>query len=167
MTFSIHDASLPVFARGLSILSTLIDKGEAHARENGIAPSAYVETRLAPDMLNLAGQVQRASDTAKFAAARLTGREAPSFADEETTFDELRERCAKTIAFLGTVPAAAFAGSETREITFGGRMKTVLPGSRYLVLFALPNFFFHVTTAYDILRHRGVPLSKMDYLGSF
>ena len=166
MSLSIHDASVPVLTRGLTILSALLDKGEAHARETGVMPSSYVEARLAPDMLTLAGQVQRASDTAKFAAARLTGTEAPPFSDDEATFDQLRERCARTIAYLNSVPRAAFEGSETRDVSFGGGAnRATLPGDRYLLQFALPNFFFHVTTAYDILRNKGVPLGKRDFLG--
>ena len=167
MSLSLYDASVPVFRRGLTILPVLLDKAEAHAAETGVTLASYVEARLAPDMLTLAGQVQRASDTAKFGASRLTGRDAPSFADEETTFDQLRERCARTIAFLDTVAPADFEGSAARSISFGGTPKWTLPGDRYLVQFALPNFFFHVTTAYGILRHSGVPVGKRDYLGAF
>lgn len=138
-----------MLTRGLTILSTLLDKAEAYAAESGTVPASTIEARLAPDMLTLAGQVQRASDTAKFAAARLTGTDAPSFADDETTFDQLRERCAKTIAYLRTVAPSAFKDSEARTITFGGGAnRWTLPGDRYLLQFALPNFFFHVTTAY-------------------
>ena len=166
MTLSMYDASVPVLTRGLTILSALLDKGEAHGAETGAASSSTIEARLAPDMLTLAGQVQRASDTAKFAAARLTGTDAPSFADEETTFGQLRERCARTVAYLHDVPSAAFESSEARTVTFGGGAnKWTLPGDRYLLQFALPNFFFHVTTAYNILRHAGVPVGKRDYLG--
>jgi hypothetical protein len=168
MTLAIHAAAVPVLTRGLTILSTLLDKGEAHARESGGDPLALLASRLAPDMLTLAGQVQRASDTAKFAVARLTGAEAPSFADEEASFDELRERCARTSAYLQSIAPAAFDGSETRMVSFGGGANQwTLPGDRYLLQFALPNFFFHVTTAYDILRHVGVPVGKRDYLGRF
>jgi uncharacterized protein len=168
MPLTLYDASIPVFTRGLTILSTLLDKAEAHASETGAAPESYVEARLAPDMLTLAGQVQRASDTAKFGGARLTGTQAPSFADTETTFDQLRARCADTIAYLGTLPPDAFAGRETQAVTFGGgAFQQTLSADRYLLQFALPNFFFHVTTAYDILRHRGVPVGKRDYLGPF
>jgi uncharacterized protein len=167
VSLSIHDLCVPVLVRGLSVLSTLLDKGEAHARASGREPADLVEARLAPDMLTLAGQVQRASDTAKFAVARLAAVDAPPFADEETRFDQLRERCARTIAFLRSVEAGAFAGSESRPITFGGANKVTLAGDRYLLQFALPNFFFHVTTAYDILRHEGVPVGKRDYLGPY
>ena len=163
MPISMFDASIPVFIRSLTVLSDLLDKGERHA---GLAGVDLVAARLAPDMLTLAGQVQRASDSAKFGAARLTGTEAPSFADDETTFDALRERCAKTISYLRGFTPDAFADSETRSVTFGGAAsKRTLPGQAYLLSFALPNFFFHVTTAYDILRHEGVPIGKLDYLG--
>ena len=166
MSLAMFDATVPVLVRGLTIVTSLLDKGEAHALESGLDPSSYVQARLAPDMLTLAGQVQRASDTAKFAASRLTGTQAPSDPDDEGTFAQLRERCARTVAFLGTVPAAAFDGSATRTITFGGGAnKWTLPGDCYLLQFALPNFFFHVTTAYDILRNKGVPVGKRDFLG--
>ena len=118
-------------------------------------------------MLTLGGQVQRASDTAKFAAARLTGTDGPGFSDDETTIEALKARCAKTIAYLESVPQEAFEGAEQRSITFGGQTKTTLPGEAYLLGFVLPNFFFHVTTAYDILRHSGVPVGKRDYLGPY
>ena len=168
MSLTLYEATVPVFTRGLTILSILLDRAEAHASESGKVASSYVAARLAPDMLTLAGQVQRASDTAKFGAARLTATEAPSFADEEATFDQLRARCAKTIAYLGTVAPAAFEASDTRAVTFGGGAnKQTLPADRYVLQFALPNFFFHVTTAYDILRHEGVPVGKRDYLGAF
>lgn len=166
MPLSMYQASIPVLVRGLGILSTLLGKGGAHADAGGPDRETIVAARLAPDMLPLSGQIQRASDTAKFAAARLTGIEGPSFPDEETTLDELQARCSKTIAYLETVGLDAFEGSETRQITFGGgATKTTLPGDAYLLHFALPNFFFHVTTAYDILRHVGVPIGKLDYLG--
>jgi hypothetical protein len=168
MSLTLYEASVPVFTRGLTILSSMLDKAEAHASGNGVAIASYIEARLASDMLTLAGQVQRASDTAKFGAARLTATEAPSFADEEVTLDQLRERCAKTVAYLGTFAAGSFEGGDTRAVTFGGGAnKQTLPGNRYLLQFALPNFFFHVTTAYDILRHKGVPVGKRDYLGPF
>ncbi len=111
-------------------------------------------------------QIQRASDSAKGAGARLTGTDNPSFADEETTFAELQERIAKTVSFLKGLDAKAFEGSDSREVKINVRRAPVsLPGQDYLLKFALPNFFFHVTTAYDILRHRGVDVGKMDYLG--
>lgn len=167
MPLSMYQASVPVLTRGLGVLSDLLRKGEAHAREAGLDPASIVGARLAPDMLTLAGQVQRASDTAKFTAARLTEEAGPSFADDEATLADLQERCARTAAYLEAIRSEAFEGSETRMITFGGgAQKTTLPGDAYLLGFALPNFFFHVTTAYDLLRHVGVPLGKTDYLGT-
>ena len=165
MPISMFDASVPVFVRGLAVLSDLLAKGERHA---ALAEADLVGARLAPDMMTLAGQVQRASDTAKFGAARLTGRAAPSFADDEATFAALRDRCARTIAYLRGFAPDAFAGSEARTVSFGGGASgRTLPGDAYLLSFALPNFFFHVATAYDILRHEGVPIGKRDYLGPY
>lgn len=166
MPLSMYQASIPVLTRGLGVLSDLLTKGEAHAREAGLDPASMVATRLAPDMFPLSGQVQRASDTAKYAAARLSGGSGPSLADEEVTFEDLRLRCTRTVSYLETITPEALEGSEEREITFGGgALKATLSGDAYLLTFALPNFFFHVTTAYDILRHLGVPLGKIDYLG--
>src|SRR3954465_2226625 len=164
MSLTLYDASIPVFTRGLTILSTLLDKAEAHASETGAAPESYVEARLAPGTLTPGGQEGRAPHTPKIRGARRAGTQAPSFAGTETTFDQLRARCADTIAYLGTLPPDAFAGRETQAVTFGGgAFQQTLSADRYLLQFALPNFFFHVTTAYDILRHRGVPVGKRDY----
>lgn len=166
MPLSMYQASIPVLTRGLGVLSDLLAKGEAHAHDAGLDPATVVAARLAPDMFPLSGQVQRASDTAKYAAARLTGGSGPSLADEETTFEDLRLRCTRTVSYLETIAPEALEGSEAREITFGGgALKATLSGDAYLLTFALPNFFFHVTTAYDILRHLGVPLGKIDYIG--
>lgn len=118
MSYSVYDVSIPVLVRGLTILSALLDKGAAHAQQHNIDPVFLPNARLAPDMLTLAGQVQRASDTAKFAAARLSGIEAPSFADEEATFEQLKDRCAKTITYLQSVERTALEAGETRQITF-------------------------------------------------
>ena len=167
MPLSMYQASVPVMVRGLNVLVSLLGTGASHAEASGQSPTSLVEARLAPDMLTLAGQVQRASDTAKFAASRLTGETAPSFADDEVTIAQLQQRCAATVGFLQTIRPEAFEGAETRSVTFGGRDKTTLSGDAYLLSFALPNFFFHVTTAYDILRHSGVAIGKRDYLGAF
>lgn len=119
-------------------------------------------------MLTLAGQVQRASDTAKASAARLSGEAAPSFADEETSIEDLQARIAKTIAYLETIGPEAMEGSDAREIEmFAGENRRVFRGDDYLLSFAIPNFFFHVTTAYDILRHVGVPVGKRDFLSPY
>ncbi|HVK91440.1 MAG TPA: DUF1993 domain-containing protein [Mycoplana sp.] len=168
MTLSMHRLSVPVFVRGLQVLSDLLDKAEAHCEANGIAPEVLVNARLAPDMLPFSGQVQRVSDTSKNALGRLTGAGAPSFPDTETTFAELNARVERTVAYLQTIREADLQGSETREISLNvGKLEVTFTGANYLLEFALPNFYFHVTTAYDILRHNGVEIGKRDYLGPY
>jgi hypothetical protein len=158
---SMYQASIPVFVRGLDQLSTLLKKGEEHP--DG---TALIETRLAPDMLTLAGQVQRASDTAKGSAGRLASIEVPSFPDTEKSWVELQDRVAKTKEFLLGIKRELIDGTDAKAITFkGGPNVFTFTGESYLLTFGLPNFFFHITTAYDILRHKGVALGKMDYLG--
>jgi hypothetical protein len=160
MPLSMYQASIPLFLRGMRNLSAVLKKGEAHD-----GSGAFVEARLAPDMLTLAGQIQRVSDTAKGAAGRLAGIETPSMPDEEKTFADLQARLDKTIAFLESVKPAQVDGSEAKPITLkAGKQEIKFTGETYLTNFAIPNFYFHVTTAYDILRHKGVPLGKMDYL---
>ena len=156
MALSLYDISVPVFSRGLGQLSHVLDKGLAHAQAAGIDPVELVNARLAPDMFTLAGQVQSASDAAKLGTARLAGITAPSFPDTETTYAELQARVAKTIEFLATVDRALIDGAGAREVTMkvrGNELK--FTAERYLLQFALPNFFFHVTTAYGVLRHSG------------
>jgi hypothetical protein len=166
MAISLYDASVPVFIRGLDQLTHVLGKGLAHAQAQGLDPATLVQARLAPDMLTLAGQVQRASDASKLAAARLGGMTAPSFPDTETTYDELLTRVEKTRDFLAGVDRAAIDGQESREVRLKvGDGEMVFDAQRYLLQFAIPNFFFHVTTAYDVLRHVGVPVGKRDYLG--
>ncbi|MDM0072900.1 DUF1993 domain-containing protein [Variovorax sp. J2P1-59] len=168
MALSFYDISVPVFIRGLGQLSHVLDKGLAHAQSAGIDPVEFVNARLAPDMFTLAGQVQSASDASKLGTARIAGIAAPSFPDTETTYAELQDRVAKTIDYLNSVDRALIDGAEGREVTMkvrGAELK--FTAQRYLLQFALPNFFFHVTTAYDVLRHSGVPLSKLDYLGRY
>ena len=161
MPISMYQASVPLFLRGFANLSAILDKGAAHAD-----PAALVEARLAPDMLNLAGQVQRASDTAKACAARLAGIDNPSFPDTEKTFADLQARIARTVDFLNGVEPAQIDGSEARGIAFkAGPNQLKFNGEGYLLTFALPNFYFHVTTAYDILRNKGVEIGKRDYIG--
>ena len=161
MSFGIYDASVPIFVSSLSDMRAWLDK----AAEK-FDPAALIEARLAPDMRPLSAQFQMASDSAKNAAARLTGKEAPSMPDTEASFDELRSRCDRTIDFLKSFTAEEFAGSEEREIvlSFPNGSGYRFAGGRYLSGFALPNFFFHVTTAYAILRNAGVPLGKPDFL---
>ncbi|MGH8026936.1 MAG: DUF1993 domain-containing protein [Pseudoxanthomonas sp.] len=166
MPLSMYDISVPALIRGLENLSAQIDKAIAHARENAIDDAEFVQARLAPDMLTLAGQVQRASDTAKLGGARLSRSQAPSFDDDEATLADLKARIAKTIGYLRTVPADGVVGGEKREIRFkAGARELQFIGEDYVRNFMLPNFYFHVTTAYGLLRHKGVPLGKLDYLG--
>jgi hypothetical protein len=166
MTLSMYQASVPVFLRGLENLAAILAKGAAHAEAKKIDPSVFINARLAPDMLALARQVQIASDAAKGCTARLAAAEVPSYPDTETTFPELQARIAKTIDFVKGFTAQRIDGSEERSVTLkirGEDMK--FRGQDYLFKLALPNFYFHVTTTYDILRHNGVELGKMDYLG--
>ena len=161
-----YDASVPVLIRGLGNLSALLEKGLASAEARKIDPAVLVSARLAPDMHPLKNQVQIASDSAKGAASRLAGVDNPSWPDTETTFPELQARIKQTIDYLQTFKPEQFEGSETRTVTLpspGGDMK--FTGQEFLFGFVLPNFFFHVTTAHAILRHNGVPIGKMDYLG--
>ncbi len=166
MPFSLYAASIPTFVRGLKNLATCLEKARADADARNFAPEILVDARLAPDMHKLSRQVQIASDTVKNAAARLAGLEAPSFPDTESKLDELQERIGKTIAFVETVTQAQLDGSEEKVITlkFPGREIT-FSGADYLTNFVLPNFYFHLTTTYAILRNQGVKLGKADYIG--
>jgi hypothetical protein len=160
-----YQASVPVFLRTLAALSAILDKAAAHAAQRKVEPSVLLNTRLYPDMFPLVRQVQLAADFAKGAGARLAGIDVPKFADTESTFDELTARIGKTIEFLKTLTPAQIDGSETRDITIpiGGQPQS-FKGQPYLLHFALANFFFHATTAYDILRHCGVELGKRDFI---
>lgn len=166
MALTMHSASVPVFALMLRNMNRWLDKAVAHAEAKKFDPAVYLTARLAPDMLPFTRQIQIASDNAKGCVARLAGVEIPKFEDNETTLDELRERIAKTLAFIESVPASAFEGAETRDIELPRRNAEPLryKGEDYLRFFALPNFFFHATTAYALLRHQGVDLGKPDYL---
>jgi len=161
MTLSLYDASVPVFASMMRNMRAWLDKAAAEKDE-----ATLLEARLAPDMKPLPAQYQMASDSAKNALARLTGTDAPAMPDTEQSFAELRERCDKTIAYLTGFDAAALAGSETREVElrFPNGMGYRWAGAAYLTGFALPNFYFHATTAYAILRNAGVALGKPDFL---
>lgn len=167
MSLSIHAVTVTTVSRGLKTLLTVLDKAKAHAEATGVDPDAYVSDRLFEDMLPLSGQIQRASDAAKGAVARLGGLEAPSMADDETTLAQLRDRVARTLAYVESVDAAAFAGAETRAIVVpaGPGVTLEFNGLDFLLEFVIPNFQFHAVTAYDILRHKGVPLGKRDFLG--
>lgn len=167
MALSMYDVSIPAFIRALTNLSAILEKGAAHAQAQGMDPADLIQTRLIADMDTLSAQVQRASDAAKGCAARLAGIEVPSYADTEATFPELQERIAKTVDFLKSVRPEQLEDSEERSIELKLRQGAItFDGKSYLLGFALPNFYFHITTAYDILRHKGVQIGKMDYLGT-
>ena len=167
MAVSMYQASVPAFVQMLSSLAAILDKAEAYAAERKIDPAVLLGWRLAPDMFALARQVQIATDHAKGCCARLAGVEVPKYADEETTFADLRARIARTIDFVRSFEPSDIDGSEDRGITItaGGR-ELRFKGQQYLVNFVLPNFYFHVTTAYNILRHCGLPIGKRDFMGA-
>jgi hypothetical protein len=167
MPLSMYDVSVPVLVRGLKNLSHLLDKGLASAEARKIDPSVLVNARLAPDMHPLSRQVQIASDSAKGAASRLSETETPSWPDTETTFPELQARIKTTIDYLEGIKPEQIDGAEDRIIKMNlGGGEIPFSGRDFLFSFALPNFFFHVTTAHDILRHNGVEIGKRDYLGA-
>jgi len=167
MTLSMYQASVPLFVRTLTNLKTILQKAAAHAQVNKISESALLQARLYPDMFTLVQQVQIASDFARGTAARLAGKEPPSFEDTEKSFAELIARIDRTLDYLRTTKAGEIDGSEAREIVrpLRGEPKR-FTGINYLMQFALPNFFFHSTTAYDILRHNGVGIGKADFIGA-
>ena len=165
MPLSMFEASIPVFIRKLNNLSAILKKAEAHALAKKIEPEVFINARLAPDMFSLSRQIQIASDGVKGCAARLAGVEVPSFPDTEKTFPELQARIAKTIEFLKTFSAKQIDGSEDRKITLKIRgQETRFLGQPYLLHFVVPNFYFHLSMAYAILRHNGVDIGKMDFL---
>jgi len=167
MSISMYQASAPRFANTLKNLSAILDKAKAHAEAKKIDELVLTASRLYPDMFALARQVQIACDSAKGAVARLAGVEIPKHEDTEKTFDELKERIAKTLAFIATVKAAQIDGSEEKEIVLKLRGKDVpFRGLQYLMGFAWPNFYFHTVTAYDILRHNGIEIGKQDFIGT-
>ncbi|KAF2470038.1 uncharacterized protein BDR25DRAFT_304020 [Lindgomyces ingoldianus] len=167
MTITFYSIAIPPLIRGLKNLSAILTKGEAHAKANGIDPQVYLDSRLHPDMAALPFQIHRVSDSAKFVPVRCAGVEAPSFPDVEQTFPELQARITKTIEFLESVPESAFEGQEGREVVLQigpQKMEIRFQALDYLGNFATPNFWFHITTAYGILRSKGVDVGKMDYL---
>ena len=166
MTISMYQASIPPFVRVLGNLAAILDKAAAHAEARGIDPAVLVQARLYPDMFPLAKQVQIAADSAKGGVARLAGVEPPVFVDDETTFAQLAERLRKTIAYLGTIEAAQVDGCEDKTVTWKTRSSSrSMQGMAYLLNHVTPNLYFHVTTAYAILRHNGVEVGKQDFLG--
>lgn len=166
MKISVPALTVDIFTHTLGNLSAILEKGATLAAQKKFDSSVLVTSRLAPDMLPLSKQVQIACDTAKKGAARLAGVEAPAFEDNEKTIEDLRTRIARTIDYLKTLPASAFDGSEDRDIKVPAGDRTLeFKGLSYLQRWILPNLFFHVTTAYNILRHNGVEIGKRDYLG--
>jgi len=166
MTISMYTASVPVFTKTLGNMQRWLDKAKAHAEARKFDPAVYLTLRLYPDMLPLPAQIRIAGDTAKGCAARLAGKDAPVFEDNEATLDELRERIGKTLAYLESASVGDIDGSEERDIVIprGNREPRRFKGEYYLKHFVLPNFFFHATTLYALLRHNGVELGKADFL---
>jgi hypothetical protein len=166
MKISMYDAAVKTSIRMMTNLAVLLDKAAQHAEARKIDPAVFVGARLAPDMFPLARQVQIASDTAKIGAARLAGAEAPAWKDEEQTLPELAERARRTVTYLETMQSMQFEGAEDRVVRWKSRStEREMAGLAYLLHHLLPNLHFHCTTAYAILRHNGVELGKMDYLG--
>jgi hypothetical protein len=166
MSVSLYRLSVPVYLRGFAVLSDLLQKAEAYAADTGIDPADLLNARLAPDMLPLSGQIQRASDTTKGSIGRLTALEMPRFEDNEASFADLHARIAKTVAVFEGVTEADMADSAGKTVSLNfGKLKVELNGTDYLLQFVLPNFFFHITTTHDILRHNGLSIGKLDYLG--
>lgn len=166
MAFTIYDATVPVFQQALNSLLAILDKAEAHAKEKGGDVTELLNATLAPDMFNCIRQVQIATDHAKGCAARLAGVEIPRYEDNEASIDELRARIRKTLDFIGGIRPEQFAGAEDRELKLEFPWATYeFSGRRLATYWSLPNFFFHVTTAYNILRHKGVAVGKADFLG--
>jgi len=168
MSLSMSRASIPTLQIGLNALSAILDKAAAYAAAKKIDPAVLLHTRLFPNMFDLARQVQVAADNAKNGSARLAGVEPPRYEDNETTIDQLKARLAKTVAYLKTLEHKAIDSSADREITFplGPTNKGYMKGDDYLNHFVLPNFYFHLTAAYAVLRHCGLEIGKQDFLGA-
>ena len=166
MSLSLYEITIPVMIAAFDHMSKFLDRGRAYADEKGIGRAKLLNARLADDMMTLIQQVQRASDTARLSAVRVAQVDNVAMPDRETTFEELQERISATVSFLSAVPPSAYEGRANAEVVaqFAG-VQRVFTGRSYLLEFSLPNFFFHVTTAYDLLRHLGVPLGKQDFLG--
>jgi hypothetical protein len=169
MAISMYTASIPVFKQILNALSDILDKAEAHAAEKKIEPNALLQARLFPDMFPFTRQVQIAADFAKSVSARLASVDVPAYEDNEQSFADLRARIAKTVAFVDGLKPAQIEGSEEREIVLrpGTPKEQKFTGEAYLLNYGLPQFFFHVTAAYSILRHNGVEIGKRDYMGKY
>lgn len=169
MSLSMYAASVPVFQQMLTALAGVLAKAETHALERKIDPSALLQARLFPDMFPLTRQVQIACDFATSVSARLAGEEVPAYEGGDEMFAGLQQRIATTLAFVGSLDAARFEGSGQREVVLrpGTPKERSIGGQAYLLAYGLPQFFFHVTTAYDLLRHNGVEIGKKDYMGSY
>jgi hypothetical protein len=166
MPVTLYDASVPVYTQMLGALDRILEKAQAYAQARGFDDRVLVQSRLFPDMLPLASQVRIACDAARGGTARLAGVEVPKYDDTEQTIAELRDRIARTLAFIGGVPRESIEGQEERDIAIPLRDRRIeMKGQAFLLHWSLPNFFFHVTTAYDILRHNGLEIGKSDYLG--
>jgi uncharacterized protein len=166
MSVSIYTVTVPLLTTLLTNLSACLDKAVLYASERKFSPDVLVTSRLAPDMRPLSFQVQAASDHAKFSVGRVTGKPFPAWADDERTIDELKARIQKALVYLAGFSEADFEGADARKVTIKiSGVDTEMTSEAYLLQRALPNFFFHVTTAYDILRHNGVPVGKRDFLG--
>ena len=167
MTISMYQASVPRLVNALNNLSNILDKAQAHADAKKIDPAVLTQFRLFPDMLNFARQIQIASDTAKGVVARLAGVESPVYEDNEQSFAELKARIAKTVAYIQSFKPEQIDGTEDKDIvTKRGDKETHYKGMQFLLGHAIPNIYFHTTTAYNILRHNGVEIGKRDYLGN-
>ena len=169
MTVSLHAASVPVFNQLLGGLADVLKKAEAHATERKIDPNAYLQSRLYPDMFPLLRQVQIACDFAKSVSARLAQSEVPAWEDNEASFEDLQSRIARTQAFIVSLDAANFEGAESRDIVLrpGTPKEKKLTGQAYVLNYGLPQFFFHVPTAYALLRHAGIEIGKRDFMGQY
>lgn len=169
MPISLYANTVPVFKQMLLALSDVLKKGEDHARERKFEPATLLQARLFPDMLPLVRQVQIACDFARSVPARIAGTEVESYEDNEQTFAELQQRIAKTITQLDSLTLAQFEGGEGKAIVLrpGTPKEKTLSGQAYVLAYGLPQFFFHITTAYNLLRHNGVEVGKKDYMGSY
>jgi len=169
MTLSLYDASVPVFKQMLGGLDAVLGKAQASAVARKLEPAALIQARLYPDMFPLSKQVQIACDFARGVSARLAGADVPAYEDKEETLDELRALIARTLEFVASFDASRFDGSASREIVLrpGTPKEKRLSGTNYLLRYGLPQFFFHVTTAYALLRHNGVEIGKRDYMGVY
>jgi uncharacterized protein len=167
MSFTLSQSALPAFETGLNALTNILDKAAAYAAAKKIDEAVLLQTRMVPDMFPFARQIQIVTDTAKNGSARMAGVEAPKHEDNETSIAELKTRIAETLAFLKTIDAKAFDASASKQVTFplGKANKGEMTGDAYITSFVLPNFYFHLTTAYAILRNCGVEVGKMDFLG--